>query len=63
MGTYQGKELDMAEVKCKYCGKKHALDLDGILRWYCPACKRYQETASESNARLTKDISHVRVIV
>ena len=43
----------MAEVRCKFCGKKHALDLDGRLTWYCPACKKYQETASFAKDDLT----------
>jgi len=51
----------MAEVRCKYCGKKHALDLEGILRWYCPNCKKYQETVQVQN--LTKKEFYVKTMV
>lgn len=53
----------MAEVRCKYCGKKHALELEGVLRWYCPSCKRYQETVSVGNTPLTNDSPYVNLNV
>ena len=63
----QGKRRsDMAEVRCRYCGKKHALELDGVLKWYCPACKRYQETISASSIDkedLTKSLTCASLFV
>jgi len=41
----------MSEVRCKYCRKLYALDLEGTLKWYCPKCKKYQETEAKVEAR------------
>jgi len=40
------------EVRCKYCNKLYALNLEGKLTWYCPKCKKYQTTVAEINNSL-----------
>ena len=41
--------IDKGELRCKGCGKKLALKLEGKLEIYCPRCKRFNifESAPE----------------
>jgi len=47
-------------VKCKYCGKLHALKLEGRLEWYCPKCKKFQVTLDNIPQDMVYNIKHLQ---